>query len=44
MENLKEKEHLGDLNADRIDNITLKGAFKEIQIKEVNCIYLAQEV
>lgn len=44
MENLKEKEHLGDLNADRIDNITLKGAFKEIEIKDVNCIHLDQDI
>jgi hypothetical protein len=30
MGKLKEKEHLGDLNADRTGNIKLKLTFKEI--------------
>jgi hypothetical protein len=43
MGNLKEREHLGDLNTDRIDNMKLKWTFKEIQIEDVNWIHLAQE-
>jgi hypothetical protein len=30
MGNLEEREHLGDLNIDRTDNIKLKWTFKEI--------------